>query len=1051
MAYRGFPVVVWIVLSVCAAVAQDKVEYYRHLNDPGRLAQEAESSGWPARTGVHETSQLRLSTDYDGGVGIYGPQEARFEFPKGSGCRYLYQGYLWVGGIVDGDTIVSQPFEGYFWDSTGGLSWDPRQTFVPPLPFTELGGSLAPISFGDRTSYRSIFLDTLPVSNPAHWPPRHMPLGIEVVQRSYSLDIHPFDKIVLIDFTITNVGISTIEDAFIGLHTDADVYYGPNDNAGYTDDLVGALRDINTCYAIDDDGDPAGVSFVPDRSIVDAMGFRPTRIYPHVSDTNFNWWVDNWSGELNFGPRLRPTEGDPYRQFQSGGTGVATNDVERYYFMSHPEWDYDMLRTASIGPDDSLWMDPGPADSVVDFAYGYDARMFMSVGPVDLPPDSSMRAVFAYFAGEFVHVDPLNGRNLWSGRPDEYYNNLHFGLLRLTAERAVEMTDYVLDPMQPPTGLRQHYIDADSVVIRWDPWVFPEVTGYNLYVRPIAWPSGSPEKGSTDKQSQVSSIHIPAGSRQTALYDLPPGRPYIASLAHVTDKGEGSHSIPILISDPDVTAKPTAPKMNQRFAIGTEQDSAVRFSWSPTSSDVRWYRIYRSGDSATVADRYSRSISDDSAAVAATPVSCDDYDGLTLCLYQMTPYDSVPGYLYRYTDAKPRPGDQYWVTAVMSSGVESNVSDVVRWERVAPADKDILVVLGAGSHQTDFALQDSMTAFYDRLLAGLDYDLYVWTDTNISTADFRTDWRDLADYELVVVEECPRPRVLGPQSEQEHRVLTRLIEAGRNVAYFGIPPGDQDPAFTGFLGKVDYRQDSFEKEYMGLDSALIRSFSGHYGAILGTADSLAGFDAARPESDGLPRLYHDPDRNCFTHVFRSFFITDSCLPYTPAFYPDSSAEVIYRYGSHYPETSELVDLPCGIRINRDSSRVNVFSFHLWGMQVDGARELIDYLILTPPPKPAPPPLPKGFQLAQNYPNPFNQSTTISFFLPVSGRVSLDVYNILGQQVARLVDNEWMYGGIYQTVRWNGANASGDDIASGVYFYRLSAGEQSATRKMTLLK
>jgi hypothetical protein len=94
-------------------------------------------------------------------------------------------------------------------------------------------------------------------------------------------------------------------------------------------------------------------------------------------------------------------------------------------------------------------------------------------------------------------------------------------------------------------------------------------------------------------------------------------------------------------------------------------------------------------------------------------------------------------------------------------------------------------------------------------------------------------------------------------------------------------------------------------------------------------------------------------------------------------------------------------------------------------------------------------LPASFALSQNYPNPFNPSTTIEYSLAERSRVRLTVYNILGQRVNTLIDEE-RPAGTY-TIEWNGANARGHPVASGVYFYRLSAGDFAEVRKMVLVK
>ena len=88
--------------------------------------------------------------------------------------------------------------------------------------------------------------------------------------------------------------------------------------------------------------------------------------------------------------------------------------------------------------------------------------------------------------------------------------------------------------------------------------------------------------------------------------------------------------------------------------------------------------------------------------------------------------------------------------------------------------------------------------------------------------------------------------------------------------------------------------------------------------------------------------------------------------------------------------------------------------------------------------------PLAFVLSQNYPNPFNPTTTIRFELPKSLHVSLKVYDILGQEVSVLV-NENRSAGVYE-MRFDGTN-----LASGVYFYRLTAGAFVETRKLLLLR
>jgi len=92
-------------------------------------------------------------------------------------------------------------------------------------------------------------------------------------------------------------------------------------------------------------------------------------------------------------------------------------------------------------------------------------------------------------------------------------------------------------------------------------------------------------------------------------------------------------------------------------------------------------------------------------------------------------------------------------------------------------------------------------------------------------------------------------------------------------------------------------------------------------------------------------------------------------------------------------------------------------------------------------------LPEVFALAQNYPNPFNPETTIRFALPEKSQVKLEIYNIRGQKVITLVNEEKTAGTYY--VKWNGKDLKGSDVSSGIYLYRMTYGNSIQVRKMVL--
>ncbi len=94
-------------------------------------------------------------------------------------------------------------------------------------------------------------------------------------------------------------------------------------------------------------------------------------------------------------------------------------------------------------------------------------------------------------------------------------------------------------------------------------------------------------------------------------------------------------------------------------------------------------------------------------------------------------------------------------------------------------------------------------------------------------------------------------------------------------------------------------------------------------------------------------------------------------------------------------------------------------------------------------------MPAKFSLQQNFPNPFNPATTLAFDLPHRSSVTLHIFTALGQLIVTLV-NEEKDAGRYSVV-WDGRNAYGVHVGSGVYFYRLRAGDFVETKKLILLR
>jgi hypothetical protein len=114
-------------------------------------------------------------------------------------------------------------------------------------------------------------------------------------------------------------------------------------------------------------------------------------------------------------------------------------------------------------------------------------------------------------------------------------------------------------------------------------------------------------------------------------------------------------------------------------------------------------------------------------------------------------------------------------------------------------------------------------------------------------------------------------------------------------------------------------------------------------------------------------------------------------------------------------------------------------------------EVVDNKIVLPAAKGvnSEPQIPDEYSLDQNFPNPFNPSTTLAYSLKEPGHVTLNIYNVLGQNVRTLVD-EHQDAGSYTKV-WDGLDDRGNGVASGMYFYRIKAGDFSDIKKMVMLK
>ena len=235
---------------------------------------------------------------------IYAPHFPSVVTPSDTGVEYLYVGAIWIGGIVEGDTLVS----------IGADGWQNINEFFPPD--YRKRGSITPVEgYPADFSMRAEFTDTLGGRGNYDGffdPYGHRPLNIKVSNRSHAWHSSPENGTIIYDIVITNIGHQIINDGYVGLFFDCDI---GNDQPSYFDDFAGSLRDQGIGYAIDNDGD----FDLPTTCLATklfALKILETSFL--ASDTNFNWWVPKGDASLAYGPRRRGYTEKPYGYLAHG-------------------------------------------------------------------------------------------------------------------------------------------------------------------------------------------------------------------------------------------------------------------------------------------------------------------------------------------------------------------------------------------------------------------------------------------------------------------------------------------------------------------------------------------------------------------------------------------------------------------------------------------------------------------------------------------------------------------------------------------------------------
>jgi hypothetical protein len=534
--------------------------------------------------------------------------------------------------------------------------------------------------------------------------------------------------------------------------------------------------------------------------------------------------------------------------------------------------------------------------------------------------------------------------------------------------------------------------DGEAIYLHWsenDP--VEDVDHYNLYF--------GTSSGDYDSLRQV------AGSADT-LTGLTENTTYFISVSAVNQNGFES------AANPEVSLAPkVAPRAPSGLAANPYGRYKIELDWAANrEADFDYYRVFRSEQSGSdyqlLADAWS-----DTTFVDSTVQGEVDY--------------------YYYT-----------LTAVDTTGNESQMSSEAQGFAVT-LDQGLLVVdetyLNIGNNMVN---GDSINAFYQRALQGY---TRAYVDHSCPTCPPYPQLRlpELGRYGVVIVhsEDFRGNRSLGADTDSTYSVLKKYLDYGGRVIIEGrrnLSQGDDGDWSVRHFSAGDVRYDRLHVE-----SALVppwstldersEEFVGAHGQISGYPDLQVDSLRVAQVSGGLELLGRVPGVGYI----------DSLM----------TGEVIYTFHSSY-DTSASEGKPVAFRYLGAGQQVIFLDFPLYFIQEAQATQLLHQALSDLGMSPSSVEeeeegVISSFRLGHNFPNPFNAETIIEYSLPRAGSVRLTVYNILGQAVKVLVDETQTAGD--KKVIWDGKNQRGQDVASGVYFYRMEAGEFAKTDKMLLLK
>ena len=374
----------------------------------------------------------------------------------------------------------------------------------------------------------------------------------------------------------------------------------------------------------------------------------------------------------------------------------------------------------------------------------------------------------------------------------------------------------------------------------------------------------------------------------------------------------------------------------------------------------------------------------------------------------------VLGNLYEDSSIQPNVMYYYRIAAVDAASNVTALSEVVRG-RLVDRNGGIILLDGNGIA--------SWAEYYAGVLSPYNVTQY-YNLIDSNRAGIVMDDADLSIFAVGVL----FVDILTTAIQPDTVALRKFLGTGGKLFITGWQLGQSmDP--SGQVSEIKtFAKGTFINDYMKFNSV--------------RTESIYDFRGAQSLVAGYPTITVDPVKwPSLNLVLMEAFIEPLV--------DEPITEPIYSYVSSLGDEGLNHGKPVGLRHLSANLSIIVADFPLYFMDSSTTASLLskvmsDFNVTVGIDQLAAPLLPAHFSLHQNYPNPFNPSTALRFALPRSSLAKLVVYDLRGREVAVLVDG-YRLAGVHEVV-WDGAST-----ASGVYFYRMTAGEFGQTRKMLLLK